>query len=89
MSVDLSGILEDISESADTGADPLAGALCQAEFGGLTKWIIWPLSHHLFPFFPLFCQCSAIAKKKKKGERLRGGGEKIKQTGTLSTCQMC
>lgn len=51
MSVDLSGILEDISESTDTRADPLARALCQAEFGGLTKWIIWPLSHHLFPFF--------------------------------------
>lgn len=89
MSVDLSEILEDISESADTGADPLARALCQAEFGGLTKWIIWPFSHHLFPFFPSFVSAELLQKKKKKKRRLRGGGEKIKQTGTLSTCQMC
>lgn len=67
MSVDLSGILEDISERADTRADPLARALCQAEFGGLTKWIIWPLSHHLFPFFPL-CQCAELLQQKRGWE---------------------
>lgn len=92
-SVDLSEILEDISESMDTRADPLARALCQAEFGGLTKWIIWPLSHHLFPFFsPLLSALSCCKKESEWGGReegLRGSGEKIKQTGTLSTCQMC
>lgn len=64
MSVDLSGILEDISESRDTKADLLLRAPCQAEFGGLTKWIIWPHSHHLFP--SLFVSAELLQKKKKK-----------------------
>lgn len=73
MSVDLSGILEDISESADTRADPLARALCQAEFGGLTKWIIWPLSHHLLPFFPSFVSAELLQKNKKNKKKGKGG----------------
>lgn len=74
MSVDLSGILEDISESRDTKADLLLRVPCQAEFGGLTKWIIWPHSCHLFP--SLFVSAELLQKKKKKKQgRERGEGE--------------
>lgn len=64
MSGDLSGILQAISRGRDTEADLWLRALCQAEFGGLTKWIIWPLLCHLFSFFLFFIYvCWAIAKR--------------------------
>lgn len=69
MSVDLSGILQGISKRRDTKADLLLRALCQAEFGGLTKWIIWPLSQYLFPIFFLFV-CAELLQKEQEFEHL-------------------
>lgn len=41
---------------------PLMRVLCQAEVGGLTKWIIWHLLLHLFFYFYVLSNC-----KKKPG----------------------
>ena len=63
MSVDPGGILRGISKGRDTEPDLWLRALCQAEFGGLTKWIIWPLLHHLFFFFSFLFVCAELLQK--------------------------